>query len=89
MAWTLDFSKAALSSLKKMDRTTAGRIVDYLEDRVAASKSPRDLGKAMVGKKFENMWRYRIGDYRVLVEIKEYVVTILVVEVGHRREIYR
>jgi mRNA interferase RelE/StbE len=43
----------------------------------------------MVGKKFENMWRYRVGEYRVLVEIKEEVVTILVVEVGHRREIYR
>ncbi len=88
MAWTLEFSKAALSSLKKMDRHTAARIVDYLEERVASSKNPRDLGKMMVGKKFENMWRYRIGDYRVLVEIKEDVVTILVVDVGHRREVY-
>jgi mRNA interferase RelE/StbE len=89
LAWTLEFSKAALSSLKKMDRHIAARIVDYLEDRVATSKSPRDLGSAMVGKKYENQWRYRIGDYRVLAEIKEEVVTILVVEIGHRREIYR
>lgn len=63
--------------------------MDYLEDRVATSQNPRDLGKAMVGKKFENMWRYRVGDYRVLVEIKQEVVTILVVEIGHQREIYR
>ncbi len=88
MAWTLEFSKAALSSLKKMDQITAARIVNYLEERVATSQNPRDLGKAMVGQKFENMWRYRIGDYRVLVEIKQDVVTILVVDVGHRREVY-
>ena len=89
MAWTLEFSKRALSALKKMDRLNAARIVDYLEDRVAPLKDPRDLGVAMVGKEFENMWRYRVGDYRVLVEIKEDVVTILVVEIGHRREVYR
>lgn len=89
MAWTLECSKSALSSLKRLDRQTAVRIVDYLEDRVATSQNPRDLGKAMVGKKFENMWRYRVGDYRVLVEIKQEVVTILVVEIGHQREIYR
>ncbi len=89
MAWTLECSKSALSSLKRLDRQTAVRIMDYLEDRVATSQNPRDLGKAMVGKKFENMWRYRVGDYRVLVEIKQEVVTILVVEIGHQREIYR
>jgi mRNA interferase RelE/StbE len=89
LAWTLDFSKPALSSLKKMDRQTAARIVDFLEDRVSPLKNPRELGIAMVGKRYKDVWRYRIGDYRVLAEIKEDVVTILVVEIGRRREIYR
>ncbi len=72
-----------------MNPTTSARIVDYLSERVAPLKNPRELGKAMVGKKYEDTWRYRIGDYRVLAEIKEHKVTIVIVEAGRRREIYR
>jgi mRNA interferase RelE/StbE len=89
LAWTLEFSKSALISLKKMNLTTSARIVEYLSERVAPLKNPRELGKAMVGKKYEDTWRYRIGDYRVLAEIREHKVTIVIVEAGHRREIYR
>ncbi len=67
----------------------AARILTFLEERVSLLKNPRELGIAMVGEKYKNVWRYRVGDYRILAEIKEDVVTILVVEIGHRREIYR
>ena len=89
MVWTLEFSKAALSSLKKMDSQTSGRIVDFLEDRVSVAENPRSLGAALTGKRYQNIWRYRVGDYRVLAEIHDSTVTILVVEIGHRREVYR
>ena len=89
MVWTLEFSKAALSSLKKMDPQTSGRIVDFLEDRVSVAENPRSLGAALAGKRYQNIWRYRVGDYRVLAEIHDSTVTILVVEIGHRREVYR
>ncbi len=89
MAWTLSFTKAALSSLKKLDRQTSARIIDFLDERVARQDNPRQHGKALVGQKYKNIWRYRVGDYRILAEIQDSKVTILVVEIGHRREIYR
>lgn len=67
----------------------AARIINFLVERVSPLKNPRSLGVAMVGKKYKDVWRYRVGDYRILTEINEDVVTILVIEIGNRREIYR
>jgi len=89
LGWSLSFTKSALASLKKLDRQTASRILEYLETRVASQENPRLLGKALVGEKYQDIWRYRVGDYRILVEIKQGTLTILVVEIGHHREIYR
>jgi mRNA interferase RelE/StbE len=67
----------------------ARHIVAYLEERVSPREDPRSVGKALLGKKYTEQWRYRVGDYRIIAEIKDETVTILVVEIGHRREVYR
>ncbi len=60
-----------------------------MHERVARLEDPRSQGKNLVGPKLGSYWRYRIGDVRVISDIKDEVVTILVVEIGHRREVYR
>ena len=72
-----------------MDSTAAERIIGFLENRVAVSVNPRNLGTALQGRKYQGMLRYRVGDYRILAEIKDSTVTVLVVDIGHRREVYR
>ena len=88
MAWTIEFVPAAAKELKALDRTVAGRIVRTLEQRIAASGDPRSLGKALVGE-HAGYWRWRIGDYRMIARIEDERVTVLVVRVAHRREVYR
>lgn len=89
MAWTIEFSEEARKSLKKMDRADAVRITRFMIERVATSDNPHLLGTALQGQRYTGICRYRVGDYRILCEIKKLIVTILVVEAGHRREIYR
>lgn len=88
MAWTIEVAPAAAKELKALDRTVAARIVRTLEERIAASDDPRVLGAALVGE-HTGLWRWRIGDYRVVGRIEDARVTILVVRVAHRREVYR
>ena len=87
MVWTIEYSKQALKTLSKMDKTAARRIVDYLSHRVAPLDDPRSQGKALKGELGE-FWRYRVGDYRVLCEIKDGKLEILAATIGHRKNIY-
>jgi mRNA interferase RelE/StbE len=89
MAWTVELAPAALKDLDGLGSLPRQRILNFLNNRVAALEDPRQLGKALAGKKYENQWRYRVGDYRIIAEFKFDVVRILVVQVGHRGEIYR
>lgn len=88
MAWTINYTQTARKQLKKLDKPVARRILDFLDDRVAKQDDPRTLGKALTGP-LGTLWRYRVGDYRVICEIQHTAVTILVVRIGHRREVYR
>ena len=81
------FSSHALKQLKKIDRLVAMRIIDYLENKVAQLDEPRQFGKALQGQ-LANLWRYRIGDYRVIVEIQDSELIIQVIKIGHRKDIY-
>jgi mRNA interferase RelE/StbE len=85
--WTINFSEVALKQLKKLDKQTAQRIVDYLTKRVSLTENPKLLGKALLFSKI-GLWRYRIGDYRVICKINDAAITILVLELGHRKNIY-
>lgn len=72
-----------------MGRVEAKRITAFLRQRIASLDDPRQLGDALQGTRFAGMWRYRVGDYRILVEMRDEVVTVIVIGVGHRGEVYR
>lgn len=86
MASEVEYTATALRQLRKLDRPIARRIVDYL-DEVAQLDDPRSRGKALVGDR-AGVWRYRVGNYRVLCELLDAELVILALEVGHRGEVY-
>lgn len=87
MAWTIEYSEGALRTLKKMPPATVRRIFDHME-KVFESDSVRSTGKGLKGN-LGNLWRYRVGDYRVICSINDEILLVLVVKIGHRREVYR
>ncbi len=89
LAWTIDFAESAAKQLRKLDPTAARRIVSFLRDRLAPLTDPRSLGAALKGDELGEFWKYRVGDYRVIAEIRDSEIRIVVVRPGHRREIYR
>lgn len=88
MAWAIEFVPAAAKELKKLGRDEAARIIATLETRIAVLDDPRTLGSALAGA-LGGLWRWRIGDYRVVARIEDERITILIVRLGHRREVYR
>jgi mRNA interferase RelE/StbE len=88
LAWTIEYEQAALDQLRKLDRRVQRRIVDYMDERVALANNPRSQGHALTGR-FSSLWRYRVGDYRVICRIEDERLVVLVVGIGHRRDIYR
>ena len=89
MAWIIKYTESSLRQLKKLDKLVAQRILDYLDERIASLIDPRAAGKNLVGPKMGSYWRYRVGDVRVICDIQDHVLVILVVEIGHRRDVYR
>jgi len=88
LAWTIDYADTARRSLRKLDHQTARRILDFLDRRVALSENPRQVGQALVGPR-SGYWKYRVGDYRIICDIQDSKIAVLVLEIGNRREIYR
>lgn len=88
MAWTVEYTAAARKQLLKLDRQAARRIVNFIDERVAPMDDPRSAGKALRGPLGE-FWRYRVGDYRIICDIQDRALRVLVVGIGNRREIYR
>lgn len=88
MVWTVDYTDTAKGQLKKLDKQIARRIVDFMDERISGRENPRASGKALSGP-LGNFWRYRVGDCRVICDIQDGVLRVLVVQVGNRREIYR
>ena len=89
MAWRVEFDPAAERELGKLDQQSARRILAFLHGRVAVLDDPRSIGEALKGAKLGSFWKYRVGDYRVIANIEDQAVRILVVRVGNRREVYR
>lgn len=87
MKYKIVFSEKALKQLKKLDKHVSALILGWLEKNVEGAENPRVHGKGLVENK-SGQWRYRIGDYRVICEIQDKEIIVLVLEVGHRREIY-
>lgn len=87
MRYNVVFTDKAKKQLKKIDKHIASLIIGWLEKNIEGCETPRIHGKGLVENK-SGQWRYRIGDYRVLCEINNQEIIVLVLEVGHRREIY-
>jgi mRNA interferase RelE/StbE len=88
LAWIVSFSQSAKKSLKALDRPVVDRVLRFLDERVVSSTNPRESGKALGGD-LSGFWRYRVGDYRILCEIKDDVLVVLIVDVAHRKDIYK
>ncbi|NTE85481.1 type II toxin-antitoxin system RelE family toxin [Agrobacterium rubi] len=89
MAWRIEFQEKPLKQLEKLGKTNASRIISFLTDRIALDEDPRRSGIALRGSELGNYWRYRVGDYRILCDIQDNKLVVLVIEIGHRREVYR
>lgn len=87
MNWTYRFDQRALKELKKLGQPAQRDILAYLDERVAGDEDPRRFGKALKAERL-GLWRYRIGPYRILCQIQDRELVVLVVAVGHRKEIY-
>lgn len=87
MAWTVEFSDFAERQLCKLDRPVQQRLLDWLMDRIDGCKNPRHFGEPLRGD-LTGLWRYRIGDYRVICEIRDEQLVVLALAVGQRREIF-
>ena len=88
MAWTIDYADTAKGQLRKLDKQTVRRILDFMDERIAPAENPRSTGKALTGPLGE-LWRYRVGDYRVICDIQDGALRVLVVQTGHRSGVYR
>ena len=86
--WRVAFDERAAKQLFKLGAVERKRIRSFVENRLLADGDPRRLGKALVGD-MNDLWSYRVGDYRILAKIRDDVLMILVVEVANRREVYR
>jgi len=89
MEWSIELDPAAEKELDKLDRQQAKRILEFLFERVAHLDDPRSIGEALKGERFKTLWKYRVGDYRIISSIEDKVTRILVVKIGDRKEIYR
>jgi mRNA interferase RelE/StbE len=89
MAWSIDLDPRAKRELAQLDPQVARRINRFLFDRIAPLQNPRSIGQALKGTEFGDLWKYRVGDYRIIVSIEDKRVRILVVRIGNRREVYR
>ena len=89
MAWKIEFDPAAERELEKLDRPVAHRILKFLTERLAPSDNPRSLGAPLSGSKLGDFWKYRIGKYRVIASIEDATVTILILKVDKRSDVYK
>ena len=87
MIYKVEFTKRALKDLKKLDRHTAALILGWIRKNLENCENPRSHGKGLTANRSVE-WRYRVGDYRILAQIDDNKIIILLLNIGHRRDIY-
>lgn len=87
MKYKVVFTNEAKKQLKKLDKHIAALIIGWIEKNLEGCTNPRQHGKALIANRI-GQWRYRIGDYRIICEIQDEKIIILILEIGHRRNIY-
>ena len=88
MSWVYRFDERALKELRKLGKQAQREIIGYLDERITGTDDPRRFGKGLKAD-LAGLWRYRVGDYRILCQIKDGELIVLVVAVGHRRNVYQ
>ena len=88
MAWRVEVKRSAEKQITKLGHKAQADIIRYLRERIQQAENPRHLGKALRGEK-KGLWRYRVGDYRIICDIQDSNRTIVVLALGHRKEVYR
>jgi mRNA interferase RelE/StbE len=88
LTWRIEFTRTAEKQIVKLDRQAQASILRYLGQCVQPSEDPRQLAKALHGDK-QGLWRYRVGNYRLICDIQDEKLTVLVLAVAHRKEVYR
>lgn len=89
MVSKIELSVQASRELDKLDPPQAKRILKFLNERLAPLENPRSIGQALRGSELGEFWKYRVGDYRLICKIEDKRLLILVLRIGHRREVYR
>lgn len=87
MAWKIKWSAQALKALKKLDKKRQTEILQYMRKRIATASDPQDFGKPLRYDKF-GLWRYRVQDSRIICQLQEKTLIVLVLNVGHRKTVY-
>jgi len=88
MNYHVEFTKEALKQLKKLDPSVSALIIGWIRKNIENSENPRVHGKALSSNR-KGQWRYRVGNYRILADIQDEKVIVLVVSIGHRGDIYK
>ena len=87
MTWTVEFDDRAAKELRKLDKQTQKEILKYLRERIAIDEDPRRFGKPL-SKNLAGLWRYRVRNHRIICNIEDGKLTVLVLRLGHRKDIY-
>lgn len=87
MGWTVEYAPGAVKDLNKLSRSLRAEVFGYMQERIALAHDPRQFGKSLRHAKYR-LWRYRVRDFRVICELKDSTLVVLVVGVGHRRDVY-
>lgn len=89
MVWWIELDDAAKKDLAALDKQVSRRIVTFLRKRLAPQNDPRAIGEPLKGSRLGEFWKYRVGDYRIIANIEDDRLHILVVRIGNRKEVYR
>ncbi|RME32806.1 MAG: type II toxin-antitoxin system RelE/ParE family toxin [Gammaproteobacteria bacterium] len=88
MGWTIRYAARIRKEVERVDPVTRRRIRRFLEERLAGLEDPRSLGRPLAGGK-DGLWRYRVGPYRIICQLEDQNLVVLVLRIGHRRDVYR
>ena len=88
MKYTVEYTKRAIKQLKKLDKQTSALLLGWIEKNLVDCDNPRQFGKGLTDNR-KGEWRYRIGDYRLVADIQDDKIVILILNIGHRRDIYK
>lgn len=89
MVWRIELDPATEKDFRRIGRAASKRIIGFLRERLATLDDPRSVGEALHGPELGRFWKYRVGEYRIIASIRDQIITVRVMRVGHRREVYR